>query len=159
VDAHQALLDARVAEAAEVWLTDPADVGAYARLIAAVEQRRRWLHRDGRPGAVADRATDPDGVTHSDGATLSATHSDGATLPATHSDGATPSNGVTGPVDATDPSGSSDPDGPDEHLGVSPESADEPSDDELDRSWPTVRAVGVDLAGDPVAVLRRLRGG
>ena len=37
------LLDARVAEAAEAWLTDPRDVGVYARLVAAVQDRRRHL--------------------------------------------------------------------------------------------------------------------
>src|SRR5215213_10091551 len=45
VDVRQVLLDARVAEAAEAWLSDPQDVGVYARLVAAIEERRRHLRR------------------------------------------------------------------------------------------------------------------
>jgi hypothetical protein len=129
VDAHQAALDARVAEAAEAWLTAPADVAAYGRLVAAVEQRRRWLDRSGRAGP-ADKA-----------AVLSDPDHPGEQL-----------------GESTKCAG--------EDLGESTNCVDEPAtcadeafDDELDRSWPTVRAVGADLAGDPVAVLRRLRGG
>ncbi|GAB3689982.1 hypothetical protein [Angustibacter aerolatus] len=44
MDERLVLLDARVAEAAEAWLTDPRDAGVYARLVAAVEARRAHLH-------------------------------------------------------------------------------------------------------------------
>jgi hypothetical protein len=37
------LLDARVADAAEAWLADPRDAGVYARLVAAIGERRRHL--------------------------------------------------------------------------------------------------------------------
>jgi hypothetical protein len=42
-DRHAAWLDRRVAEAAEAWLTDPRDPGVYARLVAALADRRAYL--------------------------------------------------------------------------------------------------------------------
>ena len=41
---------------------------------------------------------------------------------------------------------------------VPADSADAADPEHVD-SWPAVRAVGADLVGDPIAVLRRLRGG
>ena len=38
-----ARLDRRVADAAEAWLVDPRDTGIYARLVAAVAERRAVL--------------------------------------------------------------------------------------------------------------------
>jgi hypothetical protein len=52
VDPLLVLLDARVADAADAWLSDPRDPGVYARLIAAVEDRRVHL----RPGTPATEA-------------------------------------------------------------------------------------------------------
>ena len=43
MDRALVLLDARVADAAEAWLTDPRDSGVYARLVAAVTERRAYL--------------------------------------------------------------------------------------------------------------------
>ncbi|WP_426563643.1 hypothetical protein ACPPVT_20715 [Angustibacter sp. McL0619] len=43
------LLDARVAEAAEAWLADPRDAGVYARLVAAIGERRRHLDAAASP--------------------------------------------------------------------------------------------------------------
>jgi len=47
---HLALIDARVAEAAEAWLNDPYDAAVYARLVLAVRARREYL--EGPAGAV-----------------------------------------------------------------------------------------------------------
>jgi hypothetical protein len=43
VDERLAALDDRVASAADAWLTDPRDVGVYARLVTAIEARRAYL--------------------------------------------------------------------------------------------------------------------
>lgn len=43
IDPALALLDQRVAEAADAWLTDPQDAAVYQRLLAAVAQRRAHL--------------------------------------------------------------------------------------------------------------------
>jgi len=48
-----ARLEHRIAEAADAWLTDPQDAGAYARLVAAVRARREHPHR------ATDAASDP----------------------------------------------------------------------------------------------------
>ena len=53
-------LDAFIAQAADTWLADPADVAAYARLVAAVQARRAHL----ASGAVraADDISDDTGA-------------------------------------------------------------------------------------------------
>jgi len=57
-------LDHRVAEAAEAWLADPRDAAVYARLVAAVVERRAVLDAEGRvaggPEPVAEGQV-PDG--------------------------------------------------------------------------------------------------
>ena len=135
------LLDARVAEAAEAWLSDPQDVGVYARLVAAIEERRRHLHRTaeavpaGVPGngegLAVNLAADPKQV-----------GGKGA-----QGDDGQPEDAHSGDADRTSP----------DRLAVDAESdvLGEPAE----RSWPAVRSVGADLVGDPAAVLRRLRGG
>jgi hypothetical protein len=133
------LLDARVAEAAEAWLNDPADVGAYERLVAAVEERRGWLRRGDQARSDHD---DPDRGQNQagrgqDDADVSHDHAD---LSQDRADRADPSpRHLDGPTD------------------VAKEAADPEHEDA--ESWPNVRAVGADLVGDPAAVLRRLRGG
>lgn len=52
MDAVLARLEHHVAEAADAWLTDPQDAGAYARLVAAVRARRE------HPSRAADTASD-----------------------------------------------------------------------------------------------------
>lgn len=57
------LLDRRVAEAADAWLTDPRDAGVYARLVAAVIERRAALDVATHPGetdVVADGSQSDD---------------------------------------------------------------------------------------------------
>lgn len=44
MDRSLATLDRHVAQAADAWLTDPRDAGVYARLVRAIEARRRYLH-------------------------------------------------------------------------------------------------------------------
>ena len=44
VDHRRVRLDHHVAEAADAWLNDPADTGAYARLVHAVLARRAYVH-------------------------------------------------------------------------------------------------------------------
>ena len=46
-----ARLEHRIAEAADAWLTDPQDTGAYARLVAAVRARREHPRPAGRADA------------------------------------------------------------------------------------------------------------
>jgi len=145
VDAFLALLDARVAEAAEAWLTDPRDTAVYSRLVAAVEGRRRHLDRVGL--RLRDAAVAPD---------------DDARLRA--NEGAPRTTGVDGEqgvgVDGEDP-GTGEADAPEGQRarveGSDPVGSD--SGDALQPAWPTVRSVGSDLVGEPAAVLRRLRGG
>jgi hypothetical protein len=66
-DDAPARLDRRVAEAADAWLTDPRDTGVYARLVAAVTERRAALDAPPRPvepeaevAVVPDPAPDAD---------------------------------------------------------------------------------------------------
>ena len=128
MDPHLALIDARVAEAAEAWLNDPRDAGVYARLVVAVRARRRYL--DGAVGPVAAESVDTEPV---------------ETEPV-----------ETEPVDTepveTEPADAATDTGDPDAAGTQQEEALEPV-------WPAVRSVGSDLAGDPAAVLRRLRGG
>jgi hypothetical protein len=60
VDEQLAAQDARVAAAADAWLTDPLDTGIYGRLVLAVRDRRAYL--DGTLDATLDDGTpdDPD---------------------------------------------------------------------------------------------------
>jgi len=61
VDDVRALLDHRVAEAAEAWLADPRDAGVYARLVVAVAERRAALDAPrgaGRAGATEQALPD-----------------------------------------------------------------------------------------------------
>jgi alkanesulfonate monooxygenase SsuD/methylene tetrahydromethanopterin reductase-like flavin-dependent oxidoreductase (luciferase family) len=61
VDDVRALLDHRVAEAAEAWLADPRDAGVYARLVVAVAERRAALDAPrgaGRAGAPQEALPD-----------------------------------------------------------------------------------------------------
>jgi hypothetical protein len=131
VDARQALLDARVADAAEAWLNDPADVGAYGRLVAAVEERRSALERGDR--AISGQEHPDSREEHPD------SRQDHADRGSWYLDA---------PAEVADVADVAD---------VANEAADAEPDDI--NSWPAVRAVGADLVGDPAAVLRRLRGG
>src|SRR4051794_24725333 len=58
MDRALVLLDARVAEAAEAWLTDPRDAGVYGRLVTAVQARRRSLTPPAAVPAGPDGAAD-----------------------------------------------------------------------------------------------------
>lgn len=44
MDERLAVLDHRVAAAADAWLADPRDTGVYGRLVAAIEDRRAYLN-------------------------------------------------------------------------------------------------------------------
>ena len=125
--AQLAVLNRRVAEAADAWLTDPSDVGVYGRLVAAVTARRALVHPtlDGaaiEPQSGAQRP--PDAVVAAAAAAAAAAGPDD---------------------DAVDVVGVLD--GPDQD--------DELLDELADHS--PVQAVGVALAGDPRAVLDQLR--
>ncbi|HKG49482.1 MAG TPA: hypothetical protein VKB14_03520 [Actinomycetales bacterium] len=149
MDDHLALIDARVAEAAEAWLNDPRDTDVYARLVLAVRARRQYL--EAPAGAVEvqrgaewarlrqvgelDRGGDP-------------RHADTALT----AQPTVPSDQRTNDGDLRPNHGEAD-----ETSGPSPSAI--PEEVALDRAWPAVRAVGSDLTGDPAAVLRRLRGG
>ena len=136
------LLDARVAEAAEAWLSDPQDVGVYARLVAAIEERRRHLGRTAEGGASsrpADGPSETASLAESRGDQKGGAQSaDGRGLDAHRSDGTDGLRAAQLDVDVAD---------------------DGPSERAAEPSWPAVRSVGADLVGDPAAVLRRLRGG
>jgi hypothetical protein len=141
VDVRQVLLDARVAEAAEAWLSDPQDVGVYARLVAAIEERRRHLHRTAEavPTGVPGNGVGPAANLAADPKQVGGKGAQG--------DDGRPEDAQAGEnADRTSP----------DRLAVDAESdvLDEPAA----RSWPAVRSVGADLVGDPAAVLRRLRG-
>jgi len=147
---HLALIDARVAEAAEAWLNDPYDAAVYARLVLAVRARREYL--EGPAGAVevqpgpewarlrqaeeVDRGGDP-GHAHTALTAQSMVPSD---LRTGDGDDPLPDHGEADETSGPDPSATL------EEVA-------------LERAWPAVRAVGSDLTGDPAAVLRRLRGG
>lgn len=80
-DPALALLDARVAEAAEAWLTDPRDVGVYERLLAAVAARR--AHRRVGADAIddpADEGPDDDRVEAADADDLEGTAAERSSL-------------------------------------------------------------------------------
>lgn len=53
-----AVLARRVAEAADAWLKDPADVGVYGRLVAAVTAWRAWALPDLEAASKEDAAGD-----------------------------------------------------------------------------------------------------
>jgi hypothetical protein len=157
VYSRQALLDARVAEAAEAWLSDPRDVGVYARLVAAVDDRRRYrlavdagtpdrapLESGEAAGSAERQLHDggPDRVPTGEGRAGEISVGD---VPAGDVFAVSVRDGQVSTTDAPEAV-------PNEEAGPNEEAAQE-------RSWPAVRSVGADLAGDPAEVLRRLRGG
>jgi hypothetical protein len=58
MDPHAAWLDRRVAEAADAWLSDPRDAGVYARLVAAIAERRAYLQPRLDQPAAGDQESD-----------------------------------------------------------------------------------------------------
>lgn len=64
MDRHAGWLEHRVAEAADAWLTDPQDVAVYARLVAAVHERRAylWPRLDQTPAGQEQLLEPPAGV-------------------------------------------------------------------------------------------------
>jgi hypothetical protein len=155
MDPRQALLDARVAAAAEAWLTDPRDGAVYARFVAAAYERRRYLLSGGAgsPDAALGRPEPVDDADAPDRAAADAR--DRAAADAQDraaADAREPSD-----ADAQDPGGADE----EEHPGASegPARHDRGDGEDPEHPWPSVRSVGADLVGDPAAVLRRLRGG
>lgn len=136
------VLDHRVAEAAEAWLADPRDTAVYARLVAAVAERRATIDAR-RLRAVDAPALEDDADDAGDG---------GGDAGPGGGDGADVADGADGaaPDDRADAEGAGDP-------GRRPEVDDDPDRDPDEDPVPPLRPVGADLLGDPRAVLDRLR--
>jgi hypothetical protein len=170
VDIRQALLDARVAEAADAWLIDPQDTAVYSRLVAAVAERRRYLRRTSAAGGDEEAAAtvgrtavdaDPDHPP-AEGAHAGAGASEQRSAGDRSVDEEQRSvdeeqRSVDEEQRSVDEEQRSVEEGSVEEGSVEEGSTEEPSSAEP--SWPAVRSVGADLVGDPAAVLRRLREG